>query len=159
MQGSFGRWRRRLWHSEAALLLAVGTMLAACSPHPQLVIHSPQGAVTVELEIADTPDTRARGLMYRRDLAPNAGMLFIFHAESDQQFWMKNTPLPLDMVFIDKGQRIVGIVADTRPFTTTPLGVGIPSQYVLEVNGGFCTRHGISAGNAIDFVHVLDAPH
>ncbi len=112
--------------------------------------------MTVQVEIADTPDTRARGLMYRRDLPADAGMLFIFTTESQQQFWMKNTPLPLDMIFIDKGRRIVGIVPETRPFTTNPLGVDAPSQYVLEVNGGFCARHGIQAGDIVDFGRLVD---
>jgi uncharacterized membrane protein (UPF0127 family) len=108
------------------------------------------------VEIADTPDTRARGLMYRRDLGANAGMLFVFPNESDQQFWMKNTPLALDMVFIGKQRHIVGIVPEARPFTTNSLGVGVSSQYVLEMNGGFCARHGISTGDAVEFVRVFD---
>jgi uncharacterized membrane protein (UPF0127 family) len=131
-------------------------LLAACSQRPEVVIHSANGPVTVQVEIANTPDTRARGLMYRSDLAANAGMLFLFPNESDQHFWMKNTPLPLDMVFIDKQRRIVGIVAEARPFTTNSRGVGVPSQYVLEVNGGFCARHAISPGNTVDFVRIFD---
>lgn len=155
LQGSFGRLRHAFRHSEAALLLGCAA-LAACAPRPEVVIHSRRGPVAVQVEVAATPDTRARGLMYRRDLAPDAGMLFIFPNESDQQFWMKNTPLPLDMVFIGKQRRVVGIVAEARPFTTNPLGVGTPSQYVLEVNGGFCARHGISTGDAVDIMRVSD---
>jgi uncharacterized protein len=128
--------------------------MEACSQRPEVVIHSPTGPVHVRVEVVDTPEARARGLMYRRDLAPNAGMLFIFPSETPQQFWMKNTPLPLDMVFIGQDQHIVGIVADTRPFTTTPLGVAAPSQYVLEVHAGFCARHGIDTGARVDFVRV-----
>jgi len=131
-------------------------LLAACSQRPEVVIHSAYGPVTLQVEIADTPDTRARGLMYRRDLGANAGMLFVFPNESDQQFWMKNTSLPLDMVFIAKQRRIVGIVPEARPFTTNSRGVGVPSQYVLEVNGGFCARHGINAGDTVEFVRIFD---
>jgi uncharacterized protein len=138
---------------EALLFLGL-VLVAACTRHPQVVIHSASGPVTVQVEIADTPDARARGLMYRRDLAADAGMLFIFSNEAEQSFWMKNTPLPLDMVFIGADRKIVGIVADTRPFTTNPLGVGAPSQYVLEVHGGFCAGHGIGAGDQVDFVRV-----
>jgi len=94
--------------------------------------------------------------MYRRRLAADAGMLFVFPTESDQQFWMKDTPLPLDMVFIGKQRHIVGIVSEARPFTTNPLGVGVPSQYVLEVNGGFCARHGITTGDAVEFVRIFN---
>src|SRR5438105_86278 len=82
-----------------------------------------------------------------RDLAADAGMLFVFPTESPQSFWMKNTPLPLDMVFIGADRRIVGIVVDTKPFSTNPLGVDAASQYVLEVHAGFCAQHGIAKGN------------
>lgn len=131
-------------------------LLAACSQRPEVVIHSNHGPVAVQVEIADTPDARAWGLMYRRELGANAGMLFVFPNESDQQFWMKNTPLPLDMVFIGKQRYIVGIVPEARPFTTNSLGVGVPSQYVLEVNGGFCARHGINTGDTVGFVRIFD---
>jgi len=149
------RVRRALCQREAALLLGLA-LLAACTQHPQVVIHSAKGSVTVQVEVADTPDARARGLMYRRDLAADAGMLFIFPTESEQRFWMKNTPLPLDMVFIGADQKIVGIVADTRPFTTNPLGVDALSQYVLEVHGGFCASRGIATGDQVDFVRVAN---
>ncbi|HEX7406299.1 MAG TPA: DUF192 domain-containing protein [Candidatus Binatia bacterium] len=145
--------RRHLYQSEVALLM-VCMALTACSHRPEVVIRSSRGPVAVEVEVADTPESRARGLMYRNDMAPNAGMLFIFPNETEQQFWMKNTPLPLDMVFIGKEHRIVGIVADTQPFTTSPLGVPGRSQYVLEVHAGFCASHGISTGNQVDFVRV-----
>ncbi len=81
-------------------------------------------------------------------------MLFVFPSETPQQFWMKNTPLPLDMLFIGTDRQVVGIVADTRPFSTNPLGVAAPSQFVLEVNAGFCARHGIETGTRVDFVGV-----
>jgi hypothetical protein len=147
--------RHALWQP-GALLSVSYALLAACSQRPEVVIDSAHGSVTVQVEIADTPDTRARGLMYRRELGANAGMLFVFPNESDQQFWMKNTALPLDMVFIGKQRRIVGIVPQARPFTTNSLGAGIPSQYVLEVNGGFCARHGINAGDTVEFVRISD---
>ncbi len=131
-------------------------ILAACSHAPQVIVHSSRGPVTVKVEVADTPEARAHGLMYRQDLAADAGMLFIFPIESEQRFWMKNTPLPLDMVFIGHDRRIVGIVPDTRPFTTNQLGVPAPSQYVLEVHAGFCAAHGIAAGDSVDFVRVQD---
>ena len=142
---------------KAALFLAFVALvipLAACNHRPEVVIHSSRETVTVNVEVADTPETRARGLMYRRDLAADAGMLFIFEEASPLTFWMKNTSLPLDMVFIDPSHRIVGIVADTTPFTTNPRAVGTPSQYVLEVNAGFCAKHGIAAGDQVEFVRI-----
>jgi uncharacterized membrane protein (UPF0127 family) len=92
--------------------------------------------------------------MYRNDLAADAGMLFLFPQDEDLQFWMKNTPLPLDMIFIDASHAIVGIVANTRPFSTQARGIGKPSRYLLEVHGGFCARRGIASGDRIDFVDV-----
>ena len=94
--------------------------------------------------------------MYRTDLGGDAGMLFLFPQDEDLQFWMKNTPLPLDMIFIDASRTIVGIVADTRPFSTQARGVGKPSRYVLEVHAGFCATHGIASGDKVDFVRFAD---
>ena len=140
-----------LWQRKAALILAL-PLLVACTQKPAVVIHAARGAVVVKVEIADTVDTRARGLMYRKDLAPDAGMLFLFPTETLQNFWMKNTPLPLDMIFISANHRIVGIVANTRPFSTDPRVVEGPSKYVLEVNAGFSAKHGIVAGDQVEFV-------
>jgi uncharacterized membrane protein (UPF0127 family) len=145
----------RLFAAAAGLL--AGVPLTACTQTPQVVIHSAQGTVAVRVEVADTPDMRARGLMYRQDLAPDAGMLFVFPTESEQRFWMKNTPLPLDMVFISRDQSIVGIVPNTHPFSTVPLGVSAPSQYVLEVHAGFCAKHGIGVGDRIELRHVQNS--
>ena len=92
--------------------------------------------------------------MYRTDLGVDAGMLFLFPQDEDLQFWMKNTPLPLDMIFIDVSRTVVGIVANARPFSTQTRGIGKPSRYVLEVRGGFCTGHGIATGDKVDFVDV-----
>lgn len=138
------------------MLLLAFTAVAACTRGPRVVVHAAQGAVTVSVEIANTPTSRERGLMYRNDLAADAGMLFLFPHEQAQEFWMKNTPLPLDMVFIDTSRTIVGIVADTRPFSTQARGVKTPSRYVLEVHAGFCAKHGVAAGDKIDFVEVPD---
>jgi hypothetical protein len=135
----------------------LGMPLSACSQSPAVVIHATRGAVTVPVEIADTPDKRATGLMYRRDLGADAGMLFLFAQASAQKFWMKNTPLPLDMIFIGPTAKIVGIVADTKPFTTNPLGPDEASQYVLEVNAGFAAKHGVAVGDQVEFLRVHSA--
>ena len=137
------------------LLLAL-TTFAACTRGPHVVVHAARGPVTVPVEIANTAATREHGLMYRTDLGANAGMLFLFPQDEDLQFWMKNTPLPLDMIFIDASRTIVGIVADTRPFSTQARGVGKPSRYVLEAHAGFCAKHGIASGDTVDFVQVPD---
>ena len=117
-------------------------------------MHTAERTVRVTIEVAATPDARAHGLMYRRDLGADAGMLFVFPSASEQRFRMKNTPLPLDMIFIGADRRIVGIVADTRPFSTTTLGVPGQSKYVLEVNAGFSAKHGLAAGDLVEFADV-----
>lgn len=122
-----------------------------------MLIETAQGTVTVPVEVANTPETRTRGLMYRKDLAANAGMLFVFPEPDLLQFWMKNTPLSLDMIFFDRDRRIVGIVERATPFSTRPLGPGVAAQYVLEVHGGFAQAHGISVGQRAQFIRVPPA--
>ena len=91
-------------------------------------------------------------MMHRGELDPNGGMLFVFPANQVQNFWMKNTFIPLDMIFIDSRKVVVGVVHQAKPLTTTLRGIGdIPCRYVLEVNGGFARRHGIAAGTRTDF--------
>lgn len=155
IQGRANRPRSALYHHVAILLLAL-TTLAACTRGPRVVVHTARGPVTISVEIASTPATREHGLMYRSDLGTDAGMLFLFPQDENLQFWMKNTPLPLDMIFIDALRTVVGIVANTRPFSTQARGVGKPSRYVLEVHGGLCTKHGIASGDKVEFIQVPD---
>lgn len=112
------------------------------------------GPIRFVVELALTDAERARGLMERTTLADDAGMLFIFPSERVQSFWMKNTLIPLDMIFIDSGGTIVGIVESADPLTLTSRSVGRASRYVLEVNGGLCRRLGISAGMPVRFEGV-----
>jgi uncharacterized membrane protein (UPF0127 family) len=87
--------------------------------------------------------------MNRAKLDPSAGMIFVFAGESQQTFWMKNTLIPLDMIFIAADRHIVGIVENAEPLTLTPRRVAGRSQYVLEVNGGFSAAHHIQAGSLV----------
>ena len=108
------------------------------------------GAHRLTVEIADTSPLRTRGLMWRSELPEGTGMLFIFPAEVVQSFWMRNTLIPLDMVFIDKHMRVVGVVQWAEPQTLTSRTVGKPSQYVLEVPGGWASKHGVRAGSTVE---------
>ena len=105
----------------------------------------------VSVEIADTSATREYGLMYRKQLDENACMIFVFKAPQHLEFWMKNTVIPLDMIFADGSGKIVGIVRKAMPFSEAIDSVDGDSQYVLEVNGGFCDRHGVKAGDILRF--------
>ena len=89
--------------------------------------------------------------MYRDHMAEDSGMIFVFSAPDHLNFWMKNTEIPLDMIFADPRGRIVGIVTNAEPYTETPRGVDADSEYVLEVNGGFAARHHIAPGDRLVF--------
>jgi uncharacterized membrane protein (UPF0127 family) len=125
---------------------------AACQAQPKVIITTKTDReLAFEVEIADTPAKRELGLQYRRELAENRGMLFLFADDREQTFWMKNTPIPLDMIFIDADHKIVGIVEEAVPFTLDSRSVGAPSRFVLEIKGGLCRRHGIQPGDRIRF--------
>jgi uncharacterized protein len=135
-------------------VLAVSVLLwiFACGSEPRVVISTKEGKeFTVQVEIADTPAKRELGLQYRRELPEDQGMLFLFPSEQVLSFWMKNTPISLDMLFINSQRKIVGIIHETVPFSTTPLSVAMPSQVVLEILGGLSRRRGISAGDSVSF--------
>ena len=113
------------------------------------------GAHRLTVEIADTSPLRTRGLMWRSELPEGTGMLFIFPAEVVQSFWMRNTLIPLDMMFIDRRLRVVGVVQWAEPRTLTSRTVGKPSLYVLEVPGGWTSRNGVRAGSTVELEGML----
>jgi uncharacterized membrane protein (UPF0127 family) len=114
-------------------------------------------SVAFRVEIARTEPERNKGLMYRDHLAPDAGMLFIFERPSPLTFWMKNTLIPLDMIFIGGDHRVVGIVENAEPLTLTGRRVDGLAQYVLEINGGMSAQLGIQAGAAVVFNGIPDS--
>ncbi len=129
-------------------LMILGLALTACANDPRVLIEAPDGKrlASIKVEIADTPSERELGLMYRQHLDENAGMIFIFPSASHLTFWMKNTEIPLDMIFADANGKIVGIVENATPFSEESLGVDGDSLYVLETNGGFAKRHHLQCG-------------
>ena len=138
-----------------AIACASRTPEAVASPTSRVVVETRAGARhAVRVELARTPAERARGLMERRELALDAGMLFLFDETSDHAFWMKNTLIPLDMIFAAEDGRIVGIVARAIPGDLTARDVGAPSRYVLEVNGGWAQAHGVAPGDRLRFENV-----
>ncbi len=107
---------------------------------------------TIEIEIAETEETRAQGLMYRTKLEQKQGMLFIFMFEEMQSFWMKNTFLPLDILFVNAKKEIIKIHSNTTPFQENPgYESGKPAMYVVEVNGGYCDKQKIKEGDKLIF--------
>jgi uncharacterized membrane protein (UPF0127 family) len=133
-------------------LLGVCLTMPACQAQPEVTITTQEGrAITFVVEIADTAAKRELGLQYRRDLPADRGMIFLFSHEADQTFWMKNTPIPLDMIFINSQRQVVGIAEQAVPFSLDPRSVGRPSRFVLEINGGLSKRYGIKAGDPVRF--------
>jgi uncharacterized membrane protein (UPF0127 family) len=137
-----------------AIVLALVLSMAACTGGPRVEISDSGGAskAVVRVEIADTAAVRELGLMFRQRLGRDAGMLFVFKQPQHLTFWMKNTEIPLDMIFAEADGKIAGIVANAEPFSEQQLSVGEESQYVLEVNGGFAQRHGIKPGDRLQFL-------
>jgi uncharacterized protein len=109
---------------------------------------TPDGAVaaTLAVEIAETPEARARGLMGRTLGDFMAGMLFIFETPQPQTFWMRNTPSSLDMIFVDAGGKVLNVAAHTTPLSEQLYSSAGPAQYVVEAKAGFADRYGIRQG-------------
>ena len=105
--------------------------------------------ITIDIEIPSTQEEQTRGLMYRRSMADTEGMLFVHDISKGIFFWMKNTYIPLDMIFADTGMRIIHIEKNTTPLSEEPIFVPTGAQYTIEVNAGFCDRHGIQPGDSI----------
>lgn len=120
----------------------------------ELVFTSQQDGDTlasIEIEVADNDQLRARGLMYRSSLPEDAGMLFIQDSEEMQSFWMKNTYIPLDILFVNSRKEIVTIQANTTPLKEWSYASSEPARYVVEVNAGFSNRHNLNKGDKIAF--------
>ncbi|MFZ2995341.1 DUF192 domain-containing protein [Sphingobium sp.] len=145
-------------------LLTLG-LLAACSssePAAQnsaqaqtvattlpVVITTTKGAHRFDVEVAQTPDQQAQGLMFRKSLADDGGMLFPMDPPRTASFWMKNTLIPLDMIFIRTDGTIAFIGANTVPYSREPVSAGIPVAAVLELRGGRAGELGIGEGDRV----------
>lgn len=140
---------------------AIGTTHAAQTANAESrasVVLSPAGhdPVTVQVEVAADDETRQRGLMFRRHMADDAGMIFLFDQAEHQSFWMHNTYLPLDMIFIREDMSVLGVVENATPQTDDPREVPGESKFVLEVNAGFARRHGIGPGTQVRFQNMAN---
>ena len=115
------------------------------------IININHEVIEFNVEIADDENERTKGLMWRTDLDDNEGMLFIWDESKIRNFWMKNTPLSLDIIFIDKYKKIVKIQENTEPFSENIISSEISSKYVLEILGGKCKELKINVGDMIKF--------
>lgn len=146
-------------------LLLLPLVAFACTDDPPPVSppdlsFKPQGLVTffkadgqpvtrIAVELAETDSARQRGLMERTNLPERGGMLFVMDSLEIQSFWMYNTPLPLDILFVDDSLRIVTIAAHTQPFSQQNVVSDEPARYVVEVRAGFTERFGLAEGDRI----------
>ena len=119
-------------------------------PQSDLVIQTAQGPKRFRVELADNDDSRSRGLMFRTQMAPDAGMLFDFKTEQMASFWMRNTLIPLDMLFIKADGTILNIHQRAIPRDESGINSLGPVRAVLELNGGAASRLGIKAGDRVD---------
>ena len=110
--------------------------------------------VHVAAELALDEPSRARGLMDRRSLASGAGMVFVFPDASPHKFWMHNTYIPLAMIFVGNDRRVVYVEDSAEPLTENPRGPDTPTQFVVEVPGGWARSHGIEPGTSVRFTGV-----
>jgi uncharacterized membrane protein (UPF0127 family) len=148
------------------LLLVIGCAKTGATPDSGTPAPQPAGGATVtfpdgfvvRVELATNDETRAQGLMYRDSLPDGTGMLFLFTRDDEYPFWMKNTLIPLDMIWVTSDQRIAAISHDVPPCRADPCPSYPPhaiSRYVLEVAGGVARTHGLKAGDQLRF-HGID---
>ncbi|AUS04581.1 DUF192 domain-containing protein [Pseudotamlana carrageenivorans] len=119
----------------------------------ELTVLSPSNTpkTTLDIEIADTEFDIQTGLMYRNSMLKTQGMLFVFNDEQERSFYMKNTKIPLDLIYIDGNKRIVSFQENAKPFDESSLPSNAPAQYVLEVNAGLVSTWNLKVGNIIQF--------
>ena len=142
----------------AMVIAAVALPLAACSDEGKLVLHSSTGDYSFNVEVVDTGETRAQGLMYRTELAEDAGMLFDFKQEREVSFWMRNTFIPLDMIFVGADGVVKNIHVNAVPHDVTSIPSGAPVQFVLEIPGGRSVEIGLKPGDTMEHPRVGTLP-
>ena len=120
----------------------------------RVVFHEKSNPIVFDVELALDPASQERGLMFRKEVPPDTGMLFVFPTESPHVFWMKNTLVPLDMLFLSRSRKVVGIIENAEPLTLTPRDPHVPAQYVLEIAGGTAFARGIKVGDVADFENL-----
>ena len=137
-------------------LLAAAVLIGACEHGNRVAIVAPDGSTraTVKIEIADTPQNRELGLMYRDSLAADAGMLFVFPNSSHLVFWMKNTRIPLDILYFDEKYKLISMQQRVPPCHDPGNNCPVyPSngaaQYVLELNAGIADKLGVKVGDEL----------
>lgn len=139
--------RAILW--VALVLASAGALAAEDCATGRLSIRGDWGRAHFSVELAQTPTERAHGLMYVEQMPVMAGMLFVYERPQPVSFWMRNTLIPLDMIFADSSGTVTRVHSMARPLDETPIPGGTQVQYVLEINGGLAARLGIGPGDVL----------
>ena len=108
----------------------------------------------VEIEIAETDQRRTQGMMYRTSMSYDKAMLFIMEYERKQSFWMRNTKMSLDIIYVNSNMEIVTVYKHTQPYSVSPIPSFKKAKYVVETAAGFCDKFGIEEGNSIEFARI-----
>lgn len=152
-----------IWLLGGLMLLAIGCKTETKKEvAPTVVAFTKEATLTIykqdtiahkvlDIEIADDEYTRQTGLMYRDSMEPNQGMLFIMEQERPQAFYMKNTRLALDIIYLDANKKIVSFQENAQPMDKTSLPSGVPAKYVLEINGGLSRTWDLQLGDSISW--------
>ena len=137
------------WFGLGVALLSASPVLSLAANLQSLEIASKSGVHVFSVEVVDTPEQRAQGLMFRKELPEGQGMLFDFKEDQQVAFWMKNTYVSLDMIFIRGDGRILRIAENTEPLSERLVPSGGPVRGVLEVVAGTAKKMGIAAGDQV----------
>lgn len=138
--------------------LAVATILApmaALADESKLTLHTATGDYSFDVSVVDTPESRAQGLMFVTELADDAGMLFDFKEERPVSFWMRNTFIPLDMIFVGADGVVKNVHVNARPQDPTSIPSDGAVQFVLEIPGGRSVEIGLEAGDTMDHDRIV----
>ena len=138
------------------LICGAGAAAAGCAPD-RVDLRGPWGEAQLQVELATTPESRSKGLMFRESLPRGAGMLFVYETPQRASFWMKNTLIPLDMLFVDRSGTVTRVHHDAVPGDLSAIVGGDAVYAVLEINGGLARRYGIVAGTQMRHAVFDDA--
>ncbi len=150
--------RRLLGLAFLGLFLSFRAFAVEFGPPEDLTVETQLGAFPLSVEVADDAAKRAQGLMNRKSLPPGYGMLFDFGQEQDVYFWMKNTYVPLDMIFIKENGTVATIRKNAQPLSERTISSGVPVRFVLEVEAGVANQMGLKPGDRVRHSRIAASP-
>lgn len=140
------------------LFLSYQALAVEFGPPEDLTVETQLGSFPLSVEVADDSAKRAQGLMHRKSLPTGYGMLFDFGEEREVHFWMKNTYVPLDMIFIAKGGTVAAIRKNAQPLSERTISSGVPVRFVLEVEAGVANQMGLKVGDRVRHSRIGASP-